>query len=156
MKITCPVTEPGQWPLWGALTDLGLATEGQLVETEAWGSMRPCTGSRRQGVRENVGSRRTFLAGRKGRGSFPERAEGGLRKEWKSTRGQEGPGAPGLGDTCSSWTPRARAPASRRSIPLSVVSERLTCTSGPCAEPWWRPGIQSGGQDRPDTRQGGP
>lgn len=25
--------------------NLGLVTEGQLVETEAWGSVRPCTGS---------------------------------------------------------------------------------------------------------------
>lgn len=34
------------------------------VETEAWGSMRPCTGSRGRGVRGGaVGSRRTFLAG---------------------------------------------------------------------------------------------
>lgn len=47
----------------------------------------------------------------------------------------------GLGDTLLFLDPQGQGSGSGRSIPLSVVSERLTCV-GPCAEPWWGPGYR--------------
>ena len=70
-------------------------------------------------------------------------------------QGAGGTRCSGLRDTLLFLEPQGQGSGSGRSVPLSVVTECLTCV-GPCAEPWWAPWIQSGGQDKPDTRQGGP